>query len=323
MLCASVKQELFLAICSPSWLMMFLGLRMDSARDTTTNQIIEAEFLWELEVVDKERYACIGCGTQVWPASYKRGVNKKRPYFTLGSNGAHIEPCDIDGEEEVVKRAKVERIGTVEGFPLPYPNKLVLTDERQVVRPSNTLLTNVAHKPQSRGDSSRGHRANHGHTVKTLRPIAKAFIKYPHDRETLPLQIPNCEGVTFSSVFWRLNKLMKFRSPTHLFYAPLHWKAPSNSETHAEWQLNAGDWDAVNNRRGTCFKVKVDWSNWSPTQRNTLLHEIEVAREVAKESGGAINAWLFFVATQDAYDQTLLSVNRYQLICCIEGPKQL
>ena len=297
---------------------------MDSARDTTTNEIIEAEQLWELEVVDKERYACIGCGTQIWPASYKRDINKKRPYFTLGSTGAHIEPCDIDGEEDIVKRAKVERLGTPEGFPLPYPNKLVLMDERPVANPSGGELgVDDAQRQKSRGDSSRGQRANHGHTVKTLRPIAKAFIKYPHDRETLPLQVPDCEGSTFASVFWRLGKLMQFRSPTHLYYAPLHWKAPSKSDAHIEWHLNAGDWDTVNNRRGASYRVRIDWTDWSSTQRNTLLHEVEVARDKAKDSGGAINAWLFFVGIQDADDPTLLVVSRYQLICCIEGPKQI
>jgi hypothetical protein len=297
---------------------------MDSARDTVTNEIVEAEQLWELEAVDKERYACIGCRTQVWPASYKRDINKKRPYFTLGATGAHIEPCDIDGEEELVKRAKVQRLGTPEGFPLPYPNKLVLSDERPVVSPSGgELAPDGVRRNQSRGDNSRSQRANHGHTVKTIRPIAKAFIKYPHDRETLPLQVPDCEGSSFASVFWRLGKLMQLRSPTHLYHAPLHWKAPSKSDGHIEWQLNAGDWDTVNNRRGTSYRVRVDWTDWSSTQRNTLLHEVEVARDKAKDSGGAINAWLFFVGTQDAYDPTLLVVSRYQLICCIEGPKQI
>jgi hypothetical protein len=297
---------------------------MDSARDTTTNEIIEAEQLWELEVVDKERYACIGCGTQIWPASYKRDINKKRPYFTLGSTGAHIEPCDIDGEEDIVKRAKVERLGTPEGFPLPYPNKLVIMDERPVANPSGGELgADDAQRHQSLGDSSRGQRANHGHTVKTIRPIAKAFIKYPHDRDTLPLQVPDCEGSTFATVFWRLVKLMQFRSLTHLYFAPLHWKAPAKSEAYIEWQLNAGDWDTVNNRRGTSYRVRVDWADWSATQRNTLLHEVEFARNKAKDRGGAIKAWLFFVGTQDVDDPTLLVVSRYQLICCIEGPKQI
>ena len=157
---------------------------MDSARDITTNEIIEAEQLWEIEFVDKERYRCIGCGTQLWPASYKRDINKKRPYFTLGVSSTHIEPCDIDGEEEVIKRAKSERLGTPDGFPLPYPNKLVLSDERPVViQVGGQQTQSGGERRQTRGDGNSGQRANHGHTVKTIRPIAKAFMKYLHDRE--------------------------------------------------------------------------------------------------------------------------------------------
>ncbi len=295
---------------------------MDSARDITTDEVIEAEQLLEIEFVDKERYRCIGCGTQIWPASYKRDINKKRPYFTLGAAGKHIEPCDIDGEEEIIKRAKSERLGTTEGFPLPFPNELVLSDNRPVANQAVDALPPVtgAHV-RTRGNENRHPRINHGHTVKTLRPIAKTFIKYPHDREYLPLKVPECEGNTFATVFWRLGKLIQHRRPTHLYFASLHWKAPTKTVASIEWQLDAGDWDRANNRRGTSFRVRVNWSEWSATQRNTLEHEIEFARGQTKNSGGAIKAWLFFIGTQDDNDQTLLVVNRYQAICCIEGPK--
>lgn len=297
---------------------------MDSARDIISDDIIEAEQLWEIEFVDRERYRCIGCGTQIWPASYKRDINKKRPYFTLGKSGAHIEPCDIDGEEEVIKRAKSERLGTAEGFPLPFPNKLVLSDDRPVVnRTGNELSPEAGVRVHTCGNENRAQRANHGHTVKTIRPIAKAFIKYPHDREYLPLNVPECEGDTFATVFLRLGKLMRFRRPTHLYFASLHWKAPTKTDTNIEWHLNAGDWDTANNRRGISYRVKVNWTEWSATQRSTLEHEIEFARKTAKDSGGAVKAWLFFIGTQDNEDQTLLIVNRYQAICCLEGPRSI
>ncbi|TAF99108.1 MAG: hypothetical protein EAZ43_16430 [Betaproteobacteria bacterium] len=297
---------------------------MDSAVDITTNEFIEAEHLWELPFVDKDRYRCIGCGTQIWPASYKRNINKRRPYFTLGASGAHISPCDIDGEEEIVKRAKLERIGTVDGFPLPFPNKLVLTDERPVVgQAGDEQPQDGAQRRRSRGDSSLGQRANHGHTVKTIRPIVKRFIQFPHDREGLPLEIKNCDGNTYAAVFWRLNRLMRFRNPVHLYFAPLHWKAPVKSDTYVEWQLSAGDWDVVNNRRRASYRVRVDWSEWSDTKRNTLLYEVELARDHAKDSGGLVNAWMFFVGEQDPQDQSLLVSNRHQLICCIEEAKRI
>jgi hypothetical protein len=99
-----------------------------------------------------------------------------------------------------------------------------------------------------------------------LRSKNASMMRFAYTTKTLPLQVPDCEGSTFASVFWRLNKLMQFRSPTHLYFAPLHWKAPSKSEAYIEWQLNAGDWDTVNNRRGTSYRVRVDWTDWSSTQ---------------------------------------------------------
>ncbi len=297
---------------------------MDSARDIATDEIIEAEALWEIASVDKERYRCVGCGTQVWPASYLRGINKKRPYFTLGVASEHFALCNIDGEEKFVKRAATQRIGSVEGFPLPFPNRLVLNDERPVVnRTGDVMHDGVDGRVRTRGDSTRGQRKNHGHTVKTIRPIAKTFMKFPHDRAFLQLQIQDCEGDTYLTVFWRLRELTQFHHPTHLYCAPLHWKQSTKTDTSIEWQLDAGDWDKVNNRRGTPYRVRVDWDQWSTTQRNTLLHEIEVAIDKAKGSNGAVKAWLFFVGKQDNQDQTLLVVNRYQLICCLEGSKSI
>jgi hypothetical protein len=152
-----------------------------------------------------------------------------------------------------------------------------------------------------------------------LRPIAKTYIKYPHDREHLPLQIPDSAGNTFATVFWRLGKLIAFRDPTHLYFASLQWMAPTETDSAIEWLLSAGDWQ--DSRLLKPYRLRVDWHHWSDTQRNTLKHEVEFARNEAKKSNGAIKAWLFFVGTQDKSNPSLLIVNRYQLICCIEGSK--
>ena len=96
---------------------------VDSARDKRTGDIIDAEQLWDLEVVDKEAYECPGCGIQVFPASYRKNINKKRPYFTPMDN-KHVQPCGVDGVEKLVKKAKSEQVGTPEGFPVPFPNQI-------------------------------------------------------------------------------------------------------------------------------------------------------------------------------------------------------
>ena len=54
---------------------------MDSAQDKITGEIVEAEQLWLIPVVDKDRYVCRGCGIKLTPAAY-RPENVVRPYFT-------------------------------------------------------------------------------------------------------------------------------------------------------------------------------------------------------------------------------------------------
>ena len=179
---------------------------MDSARDRLTNGVVDAESLWELSEVQRDRYECHGCGAPVIPKSYEKGVNKKRPYFSVLPSQDHIDPCAVDGEKDFVARAQRTSIGLPDGFPLPFPNKLVITDERPVVdaqaeAPAGESRSAGRSHPRDKND------AYHGHTVKTLRPICRTYMKYPHDRARLPLSVPGCEGNTFDSVFWRLGKV--------------------------------------------------------------------------------------------------------------------
>lgn len=293
---------------------------MDSARDKVTDEIIDGESLWELHEVERDRYECHGCGVPLIPKSYEKGVNKKRPYFAMYPNKKHIDPCGVGGEEIYVPRAQTMSIGSPESFPVPFPSKLILTDERSVVaphqdapEPESNSRTKSASLPGMQNTSY------HGHTVKTLRPICRTYMKFPHDHAHLPLAIPGCEGDRFASVFWRLGKIMRFRNPTHLFFGPLQWGAPHVGEAYIEWALDAGDWDAAARRRSPCYKVRVNWSHWTPRQRDTLRHELEVARTEVKGVSGGPKAWLFCVGTQDDTDPSLILVNQHRLICCLVG----
>ena len=143
---------------------------MDSARDKYSREIIDAEQLWDMEVVDKEGYECPGCGIQVFPASFKKHINKRRPYFTPMDN-KHVQPCGVDGLEKLVRKAKHERMGSPDGFPVPFPNKLILTDTRPVTATTaGSLGTATDPRPSTRPNSARND-SYHGHTVKTLRRL--------------------------------------------------------------------------------------------------------------------------------------------------------
>ena len=294
---------------------------VDSARDKRTGDIIDAEQLWDLEVVDKEAYECPGCGIQVFPASYRKNINKKRPYFTPMDN-KHIQPCGVDGVEKLVKKAKSEKVGTPEGFPVPFPNRLRFDEERPVTAGGDVPGAGEgAGRTRTRANGERG-AAYHGHTVKTIRPVCRVFMDFPNDRAQLPLEIPGCPGTTYAGVFRGLGffGIEAQQPPTRLFCAALRWDSAVETDTYIEWALDAGEWPKGEKRPTRFYKVRVMWAEWTDRQRNTLREEIEIAKDAVKgKTGQPEKAWLFFVGTQDAEDATLFTVNRYPFICCRVG----
>lgn len=79
------------------------GNNMESARDKLTRQIVEAEDLWKLNVVDPKGYECWGCGIDMAPRSWRK-ENKLRPNFSKYPNQSHAENCDADAEEKIINQ---------------------------------------------------------------------------------------------------------------------------------------------------------------------------------------------------------------------------
>lgn len=296
---------------------------MDTARNRHTLEPIEAEELWDMTSVDSDGYICRGCVTQVFPASYDKKRNKKRPYFSLGPVNKHKFGCNVDGEENIIKRATQVRVGTPEGFPLPFPNRLTLTDERVVTPGGNSQPGGqTGGRTGSRTGTEGAQNRHHGHTVKTIRPVCRTFIKFPNDREYLPLEIPNVPGDTYAKVFWCLGskKPEHFKTPLHLYFAAIRWKAESVvTETYCELTLNAGEWDEKDKKYKSLSRIHIDWSNWSQSRRDTFIMEFEATREEAAEEAKAnsqIKGWMFFVGIQDLVDPSVFHIDDYRLICC-------
>lgn len=187
--------------------------------------------------------------------------------------------------------------------------------------------------PGTGTDTRVGSRANgrrvaayHGHTVKTIRPICRVFMDFPHDRDQLPLGIPDVPGTTYATVFRKLGYfgIERQQPGTRLFYAPLRWDPAVETAAHIEWKLDAGEWPKGlpkdQNRPTKFYRVRVMWEGWTARQRDTLQTEIEIARDEVKGKAGAPEkAWLFFVGTQDPADAELFIVDRYPFICCRVG----
>lgn len=294
---------------------------MDSARDRHTGEIIDAEMLWDMEEVDRDAYECSGCKVQVFPASFKKDVNKRRPYFRLGDN-KHVKPCGIDGVEKLVQKAKKAGVGRPDGFPVPYPTKLLLSDTRPVTTGAGAAAGGATGASvKSRAPSTRDD-GYHGHTVRTIRPVCRIFMEYPHDRDQLDIEIPGCPGSTYSTVFSKLDfqGIRSLPVPMRLFYAALRWGSPTETDEYIEWLLDAGTWVPGAKRPESFYRARIQWSSWTERQRTTLRHELEIARnDVKGKTDQPEKAWLFFVGRQDLADPSLLVVDRYQLVCCRVG----
>lgn len=294
---------------------------MDSARDRRSWDIIDAEQLWDMELVIKDAYQCPECGIQVFPASYKRDINKRRPYFTPMHN-KHINDCGADGIEALLRRAKKDGVGTPDGFPVPFPNRLIMNETAPVASDTDIQQGGAGPKiTRTRSNTAFGI-GYHGHTAKTIRPICRIFIDYPHDRPQLKLSIPGCPGTTYETVFCKLNYhgIRFFHSPTRLFYAPLRWNSAAETNEGIEWLLDAGTWQKDEKRPSTFYRVSIRWGAWTERKRDILHSEIEIAqKEVRGKTDQPEKAWLFFVGTQDTDDPSLLVVDRHNLICCRVG----
>ncbi|WP_104657868.1 hypothetical protein [Ralstonia insidiosa] len=294
---------------------------MDSAQDKITGEIVEAEQLWLIEHVDKDRYVCRGCGIKLTPAAY-RPENVVRPYFTA-RDGDHKPDCDVDGERKLVAKGKKQRLSTPkDGFPAPYPSRLVLRDQRAITGDANDGGGDAPAGGATRQRENGNHdspTANRRRVANTIRPICRTFIDFPYDRD-LELNVPGIDATNYLSVFKKLKWDELARYPdTKIFYAAIRWSKPLDSDDYLEVSLDAGERDK-DRRLVRGHRVRVEWATWSKAKRTYVRNEIEAARKeaiAAKDTGTKEKGYLFFIGEQDTDDVALFHVTDHRLICCL------
>jgi hypothetical protein len=276
-----------------------------------------------MDVVNTEGYVCRGCLQQVFPTSYDRAVNLKRPYFRVGRGKRHASDCKVEGEELLVGKARKQSVYSGQGFPLPFPSRVILDEERPVV--ADAALGEVPMAPGRPSGQGTGHsqaKGYHGHTVTTIKSVCTTFLDAPFDRNILPLRIPGIEGRTYQEVFRHAKTALTADGwGRALFYAPIRWKAqPISSDDTCEVVLNAGVWDEKLGDFIEPMRVRVDWRAWTERKRKVFLHAYAVVQEEAREkarSNSNVKGWFFFVAAADPVDRGLFLVDSFRSICCI------
>lgn len=300
---------------------------MDAARDRATGEIVSGVELWLLDHVDKSGYECRGCGVPLNPVSFERGL-KRRPHFKLFDGTSHEDDCDVEVLNDLKKRARYEPVSRPDGFPVSHPNRLELLERQVVVRSPERIdadghaASGWQNSSRSAPDPSAARRRRHNWIARTIRPLVRHYMQFPHDRH-LALHVPSVDGRTFRQVFKRLFYLpdVYFTEP-RIYYGSLHLRRSIEGEDFVDVWLSQGEWDRSRSPRQLVhpYVVRIHTAGWSERKRNYVLDEIDVAREearVAVHSGDSeTRAWLFFLSRQDAEDRFLFHVDDHRLICC-------
>lgn len=293
---------------------------MDRAWDKVAETVIDAEDLWMIDPVDKDRYECVGCDIKMWPTSFLR-VNKRRPHFRQASE--HQEGCDVQEEAALVKRARTEQIPD-EQLTLPgyMPNRLNLrpktTEEDPAGAPEDVRLPNGR---KNAGSLIAGGGKRHSTSASTIRRLCRAYANFPHNRHS-PLVIDGVSGRSYAEIFAPLmfDKIIHYDQP-RLRFAQIAWTAKHiSSEDWFEITLSVGNREA--GKVVTPYRVRANWKDWSKRARTSLEIDVEVVIEenkAARKAGGKEAGWLFFIGHQDPNDNSLFHVDDQRVICTLFG----
>ncbi|WP_036770768.1 hypothetical protein [Photorhabdus australis] len=299
---------------------------MESARDKRTGEIVEAEDLWLLDSVDIEGYVCWACGITMQPAAWEKD-KKVRAYFKKKRGIEHLPKCDADAETTVVGQGRRKSVRHIlDSAPGLSPSGLKLVEQRPMVDPD-------AVNGENRADSKRSvsTKFSEGNTPtkqsrrpsQTIRPICRAFIRFPHDRG-MSLNIPGISGQIYMTVFKKLQKEVQPYPEPKIFYAELLWNKFSENDEKLIIPLS-GEWgkDESGKLKPTrSYQIHIEWAGWSKAKRTVVRKELEAARTEAKESKGKglrDKAWVFFIGEQNAENPEIFYVSDYRLICTIVG----
>ena len=295
---------------------------MNRARDKTTNEFVEAEALWGQPDVDLENFLCSSCVLQVFPRSFDV-TNRVRPYFVKPAGKEHAPDCLRREYGRILKEASQRGVSTRNGdLPMPYPHRFrpilrALPDEEEAPPAPVRGLNDRGRAPNATNGAGTPARR---YTTSALQAICRTYIEFPHDRMNLRLHLDEVAGTTYNAIFKHLekNRIVAQERP-RLFFARMRYKEdPIMSATECYLALNCGQ--DLNTPQARLCRVRIDWSKWTPRDRNRVKAEIETTRAEAanpenKEPGAG--AWVFFLGEQDARDLAVFTVSHSRAICCL------
>ncbi len=300
---------------------------MDSAWDIRAEKKVYGEELWALEVVDAKGYRCWGCAIPLYPASYVREEKIQRPHFRLYPKTLHVKGCDADAEAVLIGEGKKKSVREhLEKAPGLSPARLSLIEQR-THRDDESLSplensTAASAETRSRDVNDREAKGTSRRPANTLRPICKAFMNFPYDRN-MSLQVPSVAGDSYLSVFKNIPRNhLKVLPTTQIFYSALSWSKLSIGEDQLTIKLAPHTWE--DKKPTGHYQLNVDWKDWAKRTKTMLSNELDAARlEAIKAKGTSAVAWVFFLGNQDEANPEIFHVSDHRLICVLVGEIQV
>ncbi len=302
----------------------------DSARDKKTLQEVDAlellkrilneEDPLDVNTVYTTEFICLGCNARKKPIALKPEM-KLSPHFRLQDE--HESGCDVDGYEQLIKKARKGSVSSERGFPVSYPNKLRLPVLRKVTNSNTSQISSTnEYDDNSTLDTSEYQETgkNHDSTVTTIRRLVTHFTSFTHTNDrSLRLSVPGVEVKTYAEVFQKPRYQPTFYyNQTRIYFGKLFYNGILICNEGVRLPLTEGRWE--NKKPVENLYLEIDTRSWSKAQRQVFGREIQFYTEQIKEqrsSDSKAQLWLFFLGqqNQDNNRKFRLLIEDYRLIC--------
>ena len=287
---------------------------MEEARTTESKEVVFSVDLWDMENVSDTEFECISCGVRLFPCSYRKEINKIRPYFRLEKLAQHKSSCEYSGidRKKLLQKAKKQSITGDEGFPLSYPSKLLIkftgnpkNDEKaKEDNSSENNVTKVQRSPVKKDTKNIQKVEPKNYTTRSFQIVVEHYINFPFDRY-LPLDVDGIDGETYKECFRILvqpkgEQTFKFQEKNKIYYSIASWKKPLVENNQITVYFSKGLWIEVDGKKELerPFHLIIDTKEWDKEIKNRFISDlIESLNYVRGKKGKELN--IFFIGEQD------------------------
>jgi hypothetical protein len=291
----------------------------NQARHRETGHIHECYELASLHYADDGGWECPGCAVPLIPCAWNpNNQPKKAPYFRTEKGRPHKPDCFVHRFEDLAAKGRSRRISADGGFPVPYPNRIILAPRRVTTENLGSVGNDLEVTAGIGGNLvvKSDICSPHNRTSRSIREACWFFTNFPYDRD-LPLRVDGCSGTRYDEIFVRIGRESEADiGPRRILYGEMRFRSEPvlSGEQLTITLLDQIIADGRKRER----KVMVQMAAWPQHLRDHLWQHVQDALGKASEAHGRndrrLRPWLFFVGAQESAKQELFQVRCYAAI---------